>query len=777
MKKFKKRILAFAAFAAVFTVVSCPLMAGNAHNVFAETTASSATTNPKELLLGMFFNSEEDCSDTLYVSFDGTNFEAIMVPFQDRAPADTNDRTVVDPYVTHVQGLKCPSLQYNNGVFWTMVGMTTTQNGTGVFLPQLSYSTDLVNWSYPNAGGATANTNTYIKLTQPTYGKDGKRNATTFDCAGPELFIDDDGTGWIVACLGYYGNNHNDQYNDYMAPYIIKASNLRVGTSDKLTTKKARETMPLCSYSDAYPITLGDSNNYIDASLYKENGKYYLSIKRDARFNEIWTTDQLSLNSKWTKIADNVAVGSEAPCLTKFNGKYLYYTDKLPGNESRGTSVMESDSISGSWENSHRIVTKTTDGKAITNRHGYVLRVTDPNAINVIMNLYNKAKSGENTPEKNDSFTGVRKVWGTYRLYKNGKYNNSYEGLKKAPDGKYYYFCNGIAGMGYTGLAKGESGRILYVTDGVFDTTFSGMVRDEKKLSGEDYVYIENGVRNANYSGIAQSPQGNLCYMKNGKFDTSFTGLAYYKKDGNWYFVNKGYHNPKFTGVGVSTVGNLCYVTNGKLDLTYTGVAPYQSETYFFKNGRHDKGFTGIAQRSDGSWGVFIRKGQRDTSFSGVALSRDGKWRYCYNGYFSSSYTGVAQSTTGNWVYVKNGEFNTSFTGVVRSTTGNWVFVNNGRFTPSFTGVAKSSTGNWLFVKNGRVSEASKNTTGVARSITGGYVYVYKGYYNEKYTGLARSITTGDIVYVTRGRYDTTFNGTARFEGKNYTVKNGRALK
>ena len=782
----KKVTVFFMLFAIFFSTLSGLLMSRFSDNIYAETTSYSDTNNPKELLLGMFFNSETDCSDTIYVSFDGTTFEAIMVPFQDRAPDDSKDRTVVDPYVTHIQALKCPSLQYHDGVFWTMVGMTTTKNGTGVFLPQLSYSTDLVNWSYPNAGGSTVNTNTFIKLTTPTYDRNGNRAATTFDCAAPELFIDDDGTGWIVVCLGYFGNNHNDPNHDHMAPYIIRVDNLKPGTTDKLTTKTGRETMPLCRYSDAYPVNLEGmtSDDYIDASMYKENGKYYLCIKRDAKVNEIWTTDKLSLSSKWTKIADDVAVGSEAPCLTYFNGKYLLYTDKLSGNtfgnaekSSRGTFVTESSNISGTWRNTRKIVTKTIDGKIIPNRHGFVLKVTDTKAISVIMDIYRKAKNGTNTPEKDDSFTGIRKTWGTYRLYKNGRYDNSYEGLKKAPDGKYYYFCNGIAGMGYTGVAKDESGRVCYVTDGVFDTSFSGMVRDNKNLTSDDYIYIANGVKNNSYSGIALSPQGNLCYIKAGKFDTSFTGLAYYKKDGNWYFVNKGYHNAKYTGAALATTGNLCYVKNGLLDTTYTGVAPYQSETYYFKNGRNDKGFTGIAKRSNGEWGVFIRKGRRDTSYTGVALSIDGKWRYCYKGYFSPSYSGVVQSITGNWVYVKNGQFNTSFTGVARSTTGNWIFVKNGRFTPSFTGVALSTTGNWIFVRNGRVSEGSKNTTGVARSITGNYVYVYKGYFTDNYTGLARSITTGDIVFVTKGRYDTKYNGSAIFEGKTYTVKNGRAVK
>ena len=71
----------------------------------------------------------------------------------------------------------------------------------------------------------------------------------------------------------------------------------------------------------------------------------------------------------------------------------------------------------------------------------------------------------------------------------------------------------------------------------------------------------------------------------------------------------------------------------------------------------------------------------------------------------------------------------------------------------------------------------AQKTTGVARSVKGSFLYVRNGRFVETFTGLAKSLTTGDIVYVTNGRYDSKFNGKARFEGKEYTVKNGRVVK
>jgi len=45
--------------------------------------------NPYELLLGIFFNSEEDMTDSLYVSFNGCNFKKIAAPYVD-AYCDSN---------------------------------------------------------------------------------------------------------------------------------------------------------------------------------------------------------------------------------------------------------------------------------------------------------------------------------------------------------------------------------------------------------------------------------------------------------------------------------------------------------------------------------------------------------------------------------------------------------------------------------------------------------------------------------------------------------------
>ena len=82
---------------------------------------STREEKPRELLLGIFFNSEEDMTDSIYVSFDGFTFRKIAEAYKDRAPDDRED------YWIQGKNGRClhdPGLIYKDGVFWTMSGFT-----------------------------------------------------------------------------------------------------------------------------------------------------------------------------------------------------------------------------------------------------------------------------------------------------------------------------------------------------------------------------------------------------------------------------------------------------------------------------------------------------------------------------------------------------------------------------------------------------------------------------------------------------------------------------
>ena len=200
-------------------------------------------------------------------------------------------------------------------------------------------------------------------------------------------------------------------------------------------------------------------------------------------------------------------------------------------------------------------------------------------------------------------------------------------------------------------------------------------------------------------------------------------------------------------------------------------VKKYNGVWTFFKDGKADYSYTGVAKSTNGNW-VFVRNGRFDDTYSGVAKSTTGNWVYVKKGRFNEAYTGVAKSTTGNWVYVKNGRFNEAYTGVAKSTDGNWVYVKKGRFNEKFTGVAKSTTGNWVFVRNGRFDSSF---TGVAKSVNGNWVFVRNGRFYTRFTGAAMTIN-GNCVYVKNGRFVTSFTGVAGVwnSNKKYYMVKGR---
>ena len=174
--------------------------------------------------------------------------------------------------------------------------------------------------------------------------------------------------------------------------------------------------------------------------------------------------------------------------------------------------------------------------------------------------------------------------------------------------------------------------------------------------------------------------------------------------------------------------------------------------------------YTGV-RFVNGGW-VYYRNGKPDYSFTGVAKSTKGNWIFVRNGRYAPSFTGVAKSTKGNWIFVRNGRFDASFTGVAKSTKGNWIFVRNGRYVPSFTGVAKSTKGNWLFVRNGRYTSSF---TGVAKSTKGNWVYVKKGRFDASFTGIAPVVNSSKKYYVVKGYWKKSYSGKIG----NSTIKNG----
>ena len=412
------------------------------HEEDVELETYDAGTNPSSLMLGVFFSSENDQSDTLFVSFNGIDFYKLGYAYEDSNKNNSSKNSVVGA-PSFVNCLHDPALQFAKGGYWSMSGFTTIIDGNRRFVPMISYSPDLVNWSYPNSGSATN-----VKPTVLPFDKNGNRNNIDFDCVAPELFFDDNGDAYIVVSMGYYATWHKDwnPQNDRMSSYLIKANGLTPGSYSP-TDHSEKGKQPIVTYGDAIPINLPDScNDRIDGHIYKEGGKYYLSIKRNGIINEIWSIDSLSNVSNknaWTKVREIVTKGYEGPCLTKYSGQYYMYSDGLesfkptPGRS--GIYVSTSKTLSGDWsQNTPVVFYKNNKGEKIEQRHGSVITITDSTQISKIMALYYKQGYSAYNSSMSKAFTGSNPqsyhlVWSNEKGKSYWMENNKRQALPRDP--------------------------------------------------------------------------------------------------------------------------------------------------------------------------------------------------------------------------------------------------------------------------------------------------------------------------------------------------------
>lgn len=415
---------------------------------------------PGSVMLGMFFNSEEDRTDTLYVSFDGLNFHKISQAFTDTTPYDASSSIDQQYGRDNANTLHDPGLQYDKArdIFWT--NSAWTDNGS--LIPMISYSRDLITWTAP---GSASQTNVRGFVGDLPFDANGNRtNSSNFSCAAPEIFVDDDGSVWFTACLGFYANNDADK----MSTYILRANNFQVRDTD--ITASTRYDYRLtnyqvhANYSPMYSIDLDSAktskkdpanepdllktDNYIDSSLFKDpdSGKYYLTVKRDGVCNEIWESDTLlSLQGQWNLVTYDALTGYEGPSLTKSNGHYYLYADKLAdypaldpdgnfgtGDGTRGIYVCTSDDLIH-WSNPQKINATSENGSAIPTRHGTVITVTDPSAIRTVMNAYSAAgynySPSQSTPyaAPASTYQGWKHIGGRMFWYENNVRQGTYQ--------------------------------------------------------------------------------------------------------------------------------------------------------------------------------------------------------------------------------------------------------------------------------------------------------------------------------------------------------------
>lgn len=409
--------------------------------------AVMADEYPDEILLGAFWESDENVTNAVYWSTDGVNFYELAKAYEDSTPDDASSMKLVIKkeedklYYSESETLHDCSIVYTNlykyadkadtvldtsktyGTYLMLSGYSTGIEDNEVFVPMIGYSNDLVNWAYPSSGSSVN-----VKVTEAPAGYEKYGNK--WDSVAPDFFVDDDGTIWITMCLGYYANFHNDaSANDIMQPYICKVESMGIRHDGDPSVMPKIDLK--VSYSDAVPVNLPQYydgytvNNRIDSSFYKENGVYYLCIKKDGVTDEVWefTGSEFNLQTvqnqdNWKIISEDAVTGFEGPSLTKYEGRYYLYTDKLKDygdnpdgkagiyvNVASTATTGKLDEYTGWMEkNQFKVHTYDADGNEVGNRHGTVITITDKAAIRQIIDLKattaNAGKTGrDNTPE------------------------------------------------------------------------------------------------------------------------------------------------------------------------------------------------------------------------------------------------------------------------------------------------------------------------------------------------------------------------------------------
>lgn len=265
----------------------------------------------------------------LFISADGYTFQPITI------------NKVFTEDETHY--LQEPSIIWHGGYWWICYthGTTGTADCTDF---KVIKSSDLINWSLIATVDMSA--------------------ITGVDAVwAPEFFIDGDTVRVYVTCT-----TNGDHINGFKI-YEVHA------TAADLTTWSA----------PAEVTGTGLPSSIIDAFVYKEGSTYYLVYKDNATEYICYATST-SPTSGFTEISDGDWAGwgvqSEGPTLIQLpDGRYRMYLQHYETSPSYEATQWwsEADAIDGTWSDKVEVVTPWPVV------HGTVLRVTDPDALGIVL--------------------------------------------------------------------------------------------------------------------------------------------------------------------------------------------------------------------------------------------------------------------------------------------------------------------------------------------------------------------------------------------------------
>lgn len=349
--------------------IACALAAGLA----AQPIPALAATGDSDIILGAFFTSEADQTDTVYASYDGEEFHALSTPYRDLTPDSEASNAYAAGHYTH----KCPGICYHDGYFWML---SNWNREDGRFWPMLSYSKDLVHWTTPE-GLYLGDGYSGVELAEQPDNKPG-----AFDVVAPKMHEASDGSLYITFSAGRYTDSGA---TDRMQVYTCKVDELSAtdGTqsqdgSGTLKPHITLRTEPARKVS-AEDVDNGAGANIIDSNIYAEGDTTYLLLKRGGLTEEIYSSQTPDDPSSWELVDDDVSWGYEGVALARANGAYHLFGDGVRGTRDLGVRAVTSESVTrdGTWtddastdsDSMHAVSFEGEDGQDMTARHGDVV--------------------------------------------------------------------------------------------------------------------------------------------------------------------------------------------------------------------------------------------------------------------------------------------------------------------------------------------------------------------------------------------------------------------
>ena len=189
----------------------------------------------------------------------------------------------------------------------------------------------------------------------------------------------------------------------------------------------------------------------------------------------------------------------------------------------------------------------------------------------------------------------------------------------------------------------------------------------------------------------------------------------------NWYYYKDGKIDYSYTGLAQNAKG-WWWIQNGKVDFRKEDVVQNKYGWWYVKGGKVQFNYTGIRPNKYGWWRIV--KGKVDFNCNSVEQNENG-WFYIRKGKVDFGYTGIAQNRYGWWRIVK-GKVDFSCNTVEQNENG-WFKCKNGKVDFSFNGIGENKNGLWVCEK-GKVN------------------FGYNGEYKDPNTGVVYQVTNGKAV-------------------------------